>query len=192
MSVYKDLDDYELTILLKEGDRRAFTEIYNRYHWLLHIHIYKWVRSREDAKDIIHELFSNIWLKHQTLSFSPNLSAYLYASTRNRIFNQFAHQKIESSYVRSLAEFIHQGECVTDHLVRENQLKELIEKEVEAMPPKMRAVFELSRVENLSHKQISEELTISEQTVRKHIQHALRILRVKLGILSLFYFLINL
>jgi len=191
MLVYKDLNDIELTILLKEGDRGAFTEIYNRYHWLLHTHTYKWMRNREEAKDVIHELFSNIWLKHQTLSFEPNLAAYLYTATRNRIFNLLSRKKVESSYINSLEDFITKGECVTDYLVRENQLKEIIEKEVEAMPTKMRAVFELSRKKNLSHKEIAKELEISEQTVRKHIQHALRLLKVKFGILSLLYFLTN-
>ena len=189
MPTYQNLNDYELTALLKDGDRGAFTEIYNRYHWLLHIHAYKWMRNREEAKDIIHELFSNIWSKHQTLSFEPNLSAYLYASTRNRIFNLVSRKKIESSYITSLETFINQGECVTDYLVRENQLKEIIEKEIEAMPPKMRTVFELSRKQNLTHKQIAEKLDISEQTVRKHVQHALHTLRVKFGLLAVLYFL---
>lgn len=191
MQRYPELNDQELIGLLKDGDRGAFTEIYNRFHWLLHIHSYKWMRNREEAKDIIHEVFSNIWQKRDTLSFEPNLSAYLYAAVRNRIFNQLSRKKVESSYITSLESFIKHGECVTDHLARENQLMAIIEKEIESMPTKMRLVFELSRKKNLSHKRIAQELEISEQTVRKHIQHALRILKVKFGILALLYFLSN-
>ncbi|MBK0383644.1 sigma-70 family RNA polymerase sigma factor [Pedobacter sp. SD-b] len=182
MPIYQDFNDAELTALLKEGDRDAFTEIYNRYHWLLHIHTYKWIRNREEAKDIIHELFSTIWMKHDQLSFGPNLSTYLYAAVRNRIFNLLSHKKIESAYIVSLGSFIEKGECVTDHLVRESQLSKVIEKQIAAMPLKMRHVFELSRKQNYSHKKIAYELDISEQTVRKHIQHALKVLRFKLGI----------
>lgn len=189
MPIYKNFSDTELTALLKEGDRAAFTEIYNRYHWLLHIHTYKWMRNREESKDVIHELFSNLWIKHDQLSFGPNLSTYLYASVRNRIFNLLSHKKIESEYIVSLSSFIEKGECITDHLVRESQLARLIEKEIASMPLKMRHVFELSRKQNYSHKKIAEELDISELTVRKHIQHALKILRVKLGIFSFILFL---
>ncbi len=189
--MYQELNDDELVSLLKEGNRDAFTEIYNRYHWLLHTHSYKWMRNREEAKDIIHELFSTIWLKHDSLSFEPNLQAYLYASVRNRIFNLLSRKRTESTYITSLTDFIGKGECITDYLVRENQLKAIIEKEVATMPKKMRAVFELSRNKNLSHKQIAVELDISEQTVRKHVQHALRVLRLKLGLFTFLYFLIR-
>jgi len=192
MHKYNHIEDFELADLLKSGDRDAFTEIYNRYHWALHIHAYKWVRNREDAKDIIQEVFSNIWKKHHLLSFEPNLSLYLYASVRNRIFNFLSHQQVETSYITSLGSFLNKGECITDHLVRENQLKAIIEKEIENMPKKMQLVFQLSRNKHLSHKKIAEELNISEQTVRKHIQHALRILKVKFGVLAIIYFIGNL
>jgi RNA polymerase sigma-70 factor (ECF subfamily) len=66
-------------------------------------------------------------------------------------------------------------------------LVELIEKEVAALPAKMRIVFELSRKANLTHREIAGQLDISEETVKKHIHHALKQLRVKLGILVYLY-----
>lgn len=58
----------------------------------------------------------------------------------------------------------------------------LIEKEIDALPPKMREVFKLSRQHHLSHSQIAAKLDISEQTVSKQITNALKILRTRLGI----------
>lgn len=187
---YETISDNELAELLRSGDRAAFTEIYNRYKWLLHTHAYKWMQDREEAKDIIHELFAALWTKREQLSFPDNLSAYLYTAVRNRIFNVISHQKVASQYLSSLQSFIDEEQAAADHLVREKQMTLLIEKEIAALPAKMRAVFELSRKEQLSHKEIAEQLTISEQTVRKHVQHALKILRIKLG-LVVFLFLIS-
>ncbi|WP_316842282.1 RNA polymerase sigma-70 factor [Pedobacter gandavensis] len=187
---YETIPDNELAGLLRSGDRGAFTEIYNRYKWLLHSHAYKWIQDREEAKDIIHELFVALWTKRESLSFPDNLSAYLYTAVRNRIFNVISQQKTASKYLNSLQAFIDEEQRATDHLVREKQLTLLIEKEIAALPAKMRAVFELSRKEQLSHKEIAEQLSLSEQTVRKHVQHALKILRVKLGIMA-FLFLIS-
>ncbi|WGQ08804.1 RNA polymerase sigma-70 factor [Pedobacter gandavensis] len=187
---YETISDNELAELLRSGDRAAFTEIYNRYKWLLHTHAYKWMQDREEAKDIIHELFAALWTKRESLSFPDNLSAYLYTAVRNRIFNVISHQKVASQYLNSLQAFIDEEQAAADHLVREKQMTLLIEKEIAALPAKMRAVFELSRKEQLSHKEIAEQLTISEHTVRKHVQHALKILRVKLGLL-VFLFLIS-
>ncbi|ALL07764.1 hypothetical protein AQ505_21055 [Pedobacter sp. PACM 27299] len=187
---YETISDNELAELLRSGDRAAFTEIYNRYKWLLHTHAYKWMQDREEAKDIIHELFAALWTKRESLSFPDNLSAYLYTAVRNRIFNVISHQKVASQYLNSLQAFIDEEQAAADHLVREKQMTLLIEKEIAALPAKMRAVFELSRKEQLSHKEIAEQLMLSEQTVRKHVQHALKILRVKLG-LVVFLFLIS-
>jgi RNA polymerase sigma factor (sigma-70 family) len=55
----------------------------------------------------------------------------------------------------------------------------------------MREIFELSRYDNLSHKQISEKLNLSEKTVKKQVNNALKILRVKLGLLAYLYFILH-
>ncbi|MNK12328.1 ECF RNA polymerase sigma factor SigW [compost metagenome] len=191
MSTYSKLSDYELTTLLKDGDRMAFTEIYDRYFWQLHVHAYKWMRNREETKDIIHELFLTLWEKRETLSFEPSLLSYLSAAVRNRIFNLLSHKRIESAYLTTLETFSNEDNCVTDHLVREKQMTALIENEIAGMPGKMREVFQLSRKENLSHKAIAGQLNISELTVRKHVQHALKILRFKIGIYLILSFLIG-
>lgn len=191
MSTYSKLSDYELTALLKDGDRMAFTEIYDRYFWQLHVHAYKWMRNREETKDIIHELFLTLWEKRETLSFEPSLLSYLSAAVRNRIFNLLSHKRIESAYLTTLETFSNEDNCVTDHLVREKQMTALIENEIAGMPGKMREVFQLSRKENLSHKAIAGQLNISELTVRKHVQHALKILRFKIGINLILSFLIG-
>lgn len=186
---YESTSDTELVYLLKSGNRLAYTEIYNRYKFILHTHAYKWMQDRDEAMDIIHELFTFLWDKRDTIQFTTSLSGYLYVSLRNKIFNRVSRKKIESQYISSLQSFIDNGYCITDHLVREKELTQLIEKEIAALPYKMREVFELSRKSNLSHKEIAEQLGLSDQTVRKHIQHALKILRVKLG-LSLFLFML--
>ncbi|WEK18462.1 MAG: RNA polymerase sigma-70 factor [Candidatus Pedobacter colombiensis] len=192
MSTHSKLSDYELTTLLKDGDRDAFTEIYDRYFLSLHAHAYKWMRNREETKDIIHELFLSLWEKRETLSFEPSLLSYLSAAVRNRIFNLLSHKRIESAYLTKLDHFTNEDNCITDHLIREKQLTEIIENEIAGMPGKMREVFQLSRKENLSHKAIAGQLNISELTVRKHVQHALKILRFKIGIFLMLSFFMSL
>jgi len=80
---------------------------------------------------------------------------------------------------------------VTDHLIRERILMEIIEEGIAEMPQRMREVFEMSRKQHLSHKEIAEQLNISEDTVRKHIQNGLKILRPKLEIILIAWTLIH-
>ena len=180
MPDYSTYSDIELTDLLRAGKHDAYAEIYNRYIFPLLNHANNKLRNREEAKDIVQEVFTMLWSKRESLQIT-NLSGYLYTSVRNIILNQIVHKEVQERYIHSMVRFSEEGSPITDHLIREHQLSELIEKEIAALPAKMRHVFELNRKSHLSHKEISIALNISEQTVSKHITNALRILRTKLG-----------
>lgn len=182
MTSYKTLADYDLIVLLKDGNKAAFTEIYNRYKGLLYIHAYNRLRDQQEADDVVHELFAALWTKREQLVLKTHLSGYLYQAVRNRVIDIISHKKVASSYMTSLQHFINESEAITDHRVRENELTALIEKEIGALTPKMREVFELSRKANLSHREIAVKLDLSENTVKKHVNNALKVLRSKLGI----------
>jgi len=189
MSDYSTQRDADLLNLLRLGDRAAYTEIYDRYILVLLNHAYNKTRSREEAKDIVQEVFATLWLKRESLSIDY-LTGYLFRSVRNIFLNQVAHQAVQDKFVASIEKFAASQE-VPDHLVRERQLAAIIEREIAALPPKMREVFVLSRKEHLSHKEIGDLLGISEQTVSKHVTNALKALRVKLGVLAFVLLLIN-
>ena len=104
MTGYNSYSDLELADLLKSGDREAYTEIYDRYIFVLLNHAYNKTRSREEAKDIVQEVFAVLWTKHESLHVN-NLPGYLYASVRNIILNQIAHQKVQDKFLVSMAKF---------------------------------------------------------------------------------------
>jgi len=182
MIVYSALSDAELVDLLKTGDQLAFNEIYRRFKAPLYVHAYNKLRNTEEAKDIVQELFTKLWNKRDKLTLTNDLISYLYAAVRNHVFRQIERKGLESNYLSSIQLSVNSGNNVTDHMVRENMLSAMIEREINALPPKMREIFVLSRKAKLSHKEIAEELGIAEPTVKKQVNNALKILRVKLGI----------
>ncbi|HWW40172.1 RNA polymerase sigma factor, partial [Pedobacter sp.] len=147
MPGYQSFTDAELFSLLCNGDHRAYTEIYDRYSGLLYVHAYKRIRNREDAKDLIHELFTVLWSKRDQIVLKTELSAYLYGAVRNRIIDFVNRNKLHVNYIGSFEGFLNSGTNITDHAVRQKELNLLIEKEVDALPEKMRQVFNLSRNE---------------------------------------------
>lgn len=184
----KNISDHELLLLLKVGDREAYEQIYHRYKFVLHNHAWNKTRNREESQDIIQEIFTMLWAKRETLDVNTNLSGYLYTSLRNYILNQIVHKEVQNKYITSIQSFVDQESVIADYLVREKQLKALIEKEIDALPPRMKEVFLLSRRENLSHKEIAELLGTTEQTVKKQMTNTLKVLRKKLGMLIYFYY----
>ncbi|WP_285009321.1 RNA polymerase sigma-70 factor [Pedobacter faecalis] len=181
MSVYSSQTDAQLLNLLKQDDRGALNEIYRRYQGLLYSHAYRRLADREEVRDIIQELFVYLWTNRHQIQLNTSLSAYLYASVRNRVLNLFRNKKVRDNFAASLQEFIDRGETVIEEQFREKELRALIEKEIEAMPAQMRMVFEMSRKMEMSHQEIAEALNISPHTVRNQVHNALKILRGKLG-----------
>ena len=183
MYSYQTYSDHELAFLLKQGDERAFTEIYNRFFGLLLIHAVKRLHDEDEAKDVVQQLFEALWSKRHQINPEENLSAYLYASIRNRILDIFSHQKVAGKYMDSLKGFLQNYSAPTDYRVREKELSLLIEREINALPPKMREIFTLSRKNHKSHKEIAEKLGLSELTVKTQVKNALKILRKRIGLL---------
>lgn len=191
MAAYSTLLDNELIDLLKSGDQTAYTQIYDRYQGLLFVYACKITRDEDEAEDIVQEVFFYLWDKRRTILFKTSLPAYLYSAVRYKYFNLLDHKKVRANYADSLQEFIEKGDVQADHVIREKELTRLIEKEISLLPPKMREIFELSRKEHLSHKEIAEKLNLSEKTVKNQINNALKELRVKLGMFTFLLFLMK-
>jgi RNA polymerase sigma-70 factor (ECF subfamily) len=193
MADYKTISDNELVSLLKESDHSAFNEIYHRYFTLIYVHAYKKLMDEDQAKDIIQELFTKLWFKRESLPEINNLAAYLISATRNKIFDLFAHEQVKQKHYDSLHDFLSSSPVVsTDYNLREVQFKAYIDQQIAALPIKMRVIFEMSRKEELSYKEIAEQLNTSENNVSKQVNNALRLLKTKLGAVLYLYFLIKL
>lgn len=179
MYTYKSLTDNELFCLMQDGDKYAFEEIYERFNGLLYIYACKLVHDKEDARDIVQEIFVYLW-SNPNIKIKSQLSSYLYTAVRYKIFDWLDKNKSKSNYLLSLEKFVDQGDCITDNYIREKEFASIIEKEVSLLPPKMRQIFEMSRQQHLSQKEIAELLHLSDKTVKKQMSNALKVLRLKL------------
>lgn len=185
MAIYNTLSDQELTDLLKSGDEGAYTAIYNRYWKLIYVHVFKMLKNEDDAKDIVQEVFGNLWIKAGAIKNNNNISGLLYTAARNRVFDLIERNKVRYDYLGEIAHFVTEAESVQMETIDEQRILEILQREIEKLPPKMREIFELSRKENLSHKEIAGKLNISEQTVKKQVHNALKVIKPKLNDLGI-------
>ncbi|ACU03579.1 RNA polymerase sigma factor [Pedobacter heparinus] len=181
MAKYSKFTDLELVAMLNKGDQLAYTEIFERYKIILYKHAIRLINDQEEVNDIIQELFLTLWQKKGTIILTTSLSSYLYQSVRNRIFDFIAHQKVENNYLDSIRDFALNGQLITEDQIRMKELNIIIEKEISALPERMRKVFEMSRLTDLSYKQIGERLDISDKTVKQQVYNAVKILKLKIN-----------
>ncbi|WP_316825911.1 RNA polymerase sigma-70 factor [Pedobacter miscanthi] len=178
---YSCLTDRQLTEMFLGGDQFAYTEIFERYHGLLLRHTFQLLQDKDEALDLVQDVFLSLWQRRETLVFSTSLSAYMYTATRNRVFNRLSHQKVANRYADSLAGFMKKNHPVADEQMIEKELTVLIEKEIHNLPAKMREIFLLRRKDELSYKEIAERLGISDQTAKLQVHNAVKTLRIKMS-----------
>ena len=148
---------------------------------LIFYRVNQMLRDEEASKDVVQDIFVNIWNKALAIQEDANLAGYLYIAARNKVFKLIQKGKVRSDYLSSIAEFATDASTATMDELDEKELSRIIDSEIARLPLKMKEVFELSRKENLSHLQIAHRLGISDTTVKKQINRALKILKLKLG-----------
>lgn len=180
MTDYSAFSDHKLMTLLKDRNQFAFTEVYRRYWHTLYLHAYKMLADEDSAKDIIQELFIALWSKAATMEVNSNLKSYLYMMARNRVINYIRKNKINDDFVLMLADAMPESDERLVKQIDDRDLITLIDKEINQLPPRMRQVFEMSRKNFLSNKEIASILGTTEETVKKQISNSLKVIKFKL------------
>jgi RNA polymerase sigma-70 factor (family 1) len=174
--------DEDLLHRMADDDQAAFTCLYRRHWEALFISTVRAIGNREDAEDIIQEVFASLWNRRKALNLTGRLAGYLQVSVKYKAINYIDRNITRRHYLETLSRVADSGTAASPEvLLRVKEVQQLIQTVIESMPPKMREVFQLSRREHLSHKEIATRLGISEETVKKHIQHAMQLLRSALG-----------
>lgn len=177
----KFLTDEQLVILLSESNKSAFEELYNRYWYKLFCISYHQIGTKEEAEELVHDLFESLW-NRRAESNIRHLSSYLVISLKHLITNCIKSKITWRKYQEYILLHKMQEISSTEDNVQFNDLSEAIEKAMKKLPEKTSKVFQLSRFENRSVKDIAKELHISEKAVEYHITKSLKVLKDHLWI----------
>lgn len=184
---YSQHTDIVLLQLIAHGDQSAFTVLYQRHWKPLFREALNVLRSQREAEDCVQEVFVSLWKRRNTVVITGTLSAYLHTAVRYKCFDRIEHDLIRGGYLDDFIQY--QTARQAQHSVEEEldarELAAGIAQVMDRMPEKMREVFRLSRQEQLTHKEIAGRLNISEETVKKQIYLALKLIRSHLGDTSL-------
>lgn len=158
---------------------KSFEKLFKEYFIPLSNFANTYLHDLEASKEIVQEVFVNIWNKRNEMLEDQKLKSYLYTSVRNRSFNYIRDHKKFQSNVLDVELADHESPLNMDNLeVEELQLK--IEDALSTLPDKCREVFSLSRFENLKYTEIAERMGISVKTVEAQMSKALKILKIEL------------
>lgn len=176
--------DAELVQALKRGEARALDNMYDKYWEHLLAISYKFLKDKDHAEEVVQEVFIALWNRKDQLQID-NLPNYLATAVKFSTFRflQSAKRRKEIEEAVYINEFVK-----ADDKIEAKFLKEYVDDLVEELPTKCKLVFRLSRDEQMTNGEISEELSISKKAVEWHITNALKAIRKGLKYLKVILF----
>ena len=172
MNLHNKNTDESLVVLLQKGDEKAFKLLFEKYAGRLYQFSIKYLRDKEDAEDLLNEVFLKIWENRQSLKTNFAFQSYLFTIAYNNIRQRFLKKSREEKYIRIFAE-----EYIFDSVNKEEQLDYLlfskkIDEIIGLLPPRRKEIFILSFKEEQKNKAIAAQLDLSEQFIKNQLSMA--------------------
>lgn len=176
-----ELQEKILLSQLKLDDEAAFTMLYNKYWFKLYRLVVDKIKSKEVAEEIVHDVFADFWLRRKNIEISISVEAYLAQAVRYAAYNYIKSSKNRDGFIAGMVDDLVKNELRYSNFQSEfAELNDSFISALNILPLRCRQVFTLSRLNQLSNKEISAEMSISVKTVENQITKALKILKVSL------------
>lgn len=187
MDSYQSYSSNDLFYLSKT-DALAFRALYERFWQKLLTVAFLKTRDHDTAREIVQTVFVNLWNRKDTTELKHSFDTYIAAVLKYEILSWFAKNKKEAALKKEVGLTPEAADHTTTEWLAYEQLRDQIEKTVRQLPEKCRLVFQLSREQGYSEKEICAELQIAPKTVQAHLTKALKTLRSSLGQFFSFFF----
>ena len=187
------ISDSILLNRLTNNDYVAFSLIYERYIASMYAYAKKIGMDIDEMEDAIQDVFSSLWIRRNKVQILE-LKAWLYTSLHKQMLHRLRKKKYHTNfenYISFFGEEYQSTNSIIGHITYKELLAE-VNKQLDLLSPQKRNVFILSRFHHKSHKEIAQDLNISELTVKKQINTVLKVFRKKFSYKTFFTFLYSL
>lgn len=174
---------------VRASDARAFTALYDALHAPLWRYAHSIVRDEEAGYDVLQEAFTRLWEMRERVDPDRSVRALLFTIVRNLAYKHVRRtrgREVLDDRAHDVLPALHVQNGAAERLDAD-RLETLVQHWIDEMPPRRRETFVLSRVHDLSHREVAAVLGVSPRTVNNHIVEALRHLRRRLDEYPILY-----
>ena len=170
--------DQELMQKVREGENQAFNFLVARYKNKLFNVVYRLLKNKEEAEDILQETFLRVYKEKESYDSNYSLPTWIYTIALNLTRNELKRKNRFKFFDLEL--FQNNNELVTQENPKEENMVPLLKKVLDKLPIKYKTVLLLREMNQLSYEEIAESLNMSLGTVKSGINRARLILKKKL------------
>lgn len=176
---YNNAEESRLIEGLKQGDSLAFEAIYRMYFQRLYLYCRQFTKSRQDAQDIVQEVFVKLWQQREVIRHQTTIRGLLFMIARNAIVASF-RKNVSSPMLVDYMEYVNSIGLEDVGGVEFKEFEYHLMKAIDELSPSRKNIILLSRFEHLSNKEIAMKLGINEQSVKNSISQSLVYIRKRL------------
>jgi RNA polymerase sigma-70 factor (family 1) len=154
----------------------TFEALFKEHYNTLANYAFSILKSRENAEDVVQDVFVKLWQNQPDVISTPQVKFYLLTATKN---NCISLLRKESGKTFVQPENVHLAASPEPLPVQKEQedITTIINTALSNLPPQCLVIFRLSRFGKLTYQQIADELGLSVKTVENQMGKALRIMR---------------
>jgi RNA polymerase sigma-70 factor (ECF subfamily) len=166
---------------LKEGDKKAFEFIFDKYKSKLYFFALAYLRSPIEAEEVTQNTFISLWEHKESLNETLSIKNYLYKITVNHVYNHLKHEAIRQKFIDNRATENQEENNELEQNLDYNDLKKTVETLIGLLPAQQQKIFKMSRWEGHSHDEIAQQLGLSVRSVENQVYRALKFIKANLG-----------
>lgn len=164
--------DHQLFAAIANGDEDAFRKIFHAYNKALFPFVLSVVKSESDAREVMQNVFLKLWLNRDKLKEIENPGGWLHTIASNACLDHLRKQATYEQHLTKAKTLQPLSDDDTTLQIDAREVKRALNEAVEQLPIRRREIFQLSKIDGLSRKEIAEQLNISENTVRNQLAEA--------------------
>lgn len=157
-----------------KDDYTSYNKLFVRYYSRLCYYVYRMLMDKEDAEDVVQELFLTLWNNRKKIEINENVSGYLYRMAKNMALN---HIRSETNYRSVLENREEPLSYYEENQLESEEFRISLNDCINHLPDRCKEVLLLHRVKGLKQKEIADQLSISVKTIKNQIHSSLQRLK---------------
>jgi RNA polymerase sigma-70 factor (ECF subfamily) len=181
LKVTDDHIDHNVLLSLAAGDKEAYASVFEKYWDRVYGAALRLTKSPEMARDLAQDIFLKLWDQRHQLPKVKNFPSFLYAITRNLVHDHLRKKVFRESNREYLINYFSRAEATAPELLESKEMDDLLHTSIDKLPPKLRQVLKLGRLEGLSHEEIAARMGITPQSSKTYMVRALAALNKEMA-----------